>query len=292
MFRKKAQIALLGTALSLLMALAGCGYNNAPKTEPNRADSSQFVIDKKIISAAGATSLQPLAKIAAEEFMDKYPKVQINVSGGGSLTGLNNVASGAIDIGNSDVPVTAELQDKGLVDHVVCIAPFLIIVNKNVTVDSLSKAQLSAIFSGRIRNWQEVGGSNQRISIFGRAASSGTRLTIKNIVMDGAEFTNDAVAVDSTGNLLTGIAQTPGSIGYIDAAYLNDSVKALKYNGVSYSVETVANGQYPIYSFEHMYTRGEAVGTVKAFIEYILSDEFQDNFVEKAGFIPLSKVKQ
>ncbi|HWQ89035.1 MAG TPA: phosphate ABC transporter substrate-binding protein [Desulfitobacteriaceae bacterium] len=291
MIRMKCQIALYCTALLLLLALAGCGLNNSSKTEPNGADSSQVVIDKRIISAAGATALQPLAKIAAEEFMNKYPEVQVNISGGGSLTGLNNVASGAIQIGNSDVPVTAELENKGLVDHLVCAAPFLIIVNKNITIDSLTKAQLSDIFSGRISNWKEVGGSDQRISIFGRAASSGTRLTIKNIIMDGAEFTNDAVAVDSTGNLLTGIAQTPGSIGYIDAAYLNDTVKALKYNGVAYSVEAVANGQYPIYTFEHMYTKGEAVGTVKAFIDYIQSAEFQNNFVEKAGFIPLSKVK-
>jgi phosphate transport system substrate-binding protein len=278
MFKTKFKIIFLVTSLITLLILAGCGQTAAP--------------NKKTISAAGATSLQPLVKAAADEFMAKNTDMQVNISGGGSMTGLNNVANGSIDIGNSDVVVTPELQDKGLVDHQVCVAPFLIIVNKNVTVDNLTKAQLTDIFTGKITNWKEVGGNDQKISVIGRAASSGTRMTIKNIVMNGAEFTTAAISQDSTGNLLTGIQQTPGSIGYIDAAYLNDTVKALKYNGVAYSVDTVVNGSYPIYTFEHMYTKGEAVGTIKDFIDYILSDDFQNNFVEKAGFIPVNKVKK
>jgi phosphate transport system substrate-binding protein len=278
MFKTKFKIIFLVTSLITLLILAGCGQTAAP--------------NKKTISAAGATSLQPLVKAAADEFMAKNTDMQVNISGGGSMTGLNNVANGSIDIGNSDVVVTPELQDKGLVDHQVCVAPFLIIVNKNVTVDNLTKAQLTDIFTGKITNWKEVGGNDQKISVIGRAASSGTRMTIKNIVMNGAEFTTAAISQDSTDNLLTGIQQTPGSIGYIDAAYLNDTVKALKYNGVAYSVDTVVNGSYPIYTFEHMYTKGEAVGTIKDFIDYILSDDFQNNFVEKAGFIPVNKVKK
>lgn len=278
MFKTKFKIIILVTSLIALLISAGCGQTAAP--------------NKKTISAAGATSLQPLVKAAADQFMAKNTEVQVNTSGGGSMTGLNNVASGSIDIGNSDVEATPELQDKGLVDHQVCIAPFLIIVNKDVTVDNLTKAQLSDIFTGKITNWKEVGGKDQKISIIGRAASSGTRMTIKNIVLDGAEFTTAAIAQDSTGNLLTGIQQTPGSIGYIDAAYLNDTVKALKYNGIAYSVDNVVNGSYPIYAYEHMYTKGEAGGTVKDFIDYILSDDFQNNFVEKTGFIPINKVEK
>jgi phosphate transport system substrate-binding protein len=278
MLKIKLRIIVLITSLIALLISAGCGQTAAP--------------NKKTISAAGATSLQPLVKAAADEFMAKYTDVQVNISGGGSMTGLNNVANGSIDIGNSDVAVTSELQDKGLVDHQVCIAPFLIIVNKDVNVDNLSKTQLSDIFTGKISNWKDVGGKDQKISIIGRAASSGTRMTIKNIVMDGEEFTTAAIAQDSTGNLLTGIQQTPGSIGYIDAAYLKDTVKALKYNGTAYSADNVVNGSYPIYASEHMYTKGEAVGTVKDFLDYILSVEFQNNFVEKAGFIPINKVKK
>lgn len=292
MFKSKSKIAFISTTLVALLALVGCGQTAAPQTTPQPTPSAQATIDKKTISAAGSTALQPLAKLAAEDFMAKNSGVQVNISGGGSMTGLNNVASGAVDIGNSDVVVTDELKSAGLVDHEVAVAPFLIIVNKDVTVDNLTKAQLTDIFTGKITNWKDVGGQDAKISIIGRAKSSGTRATIVRIVMDGKEFTDAAAAQDSTGNLLTGVGQTPGSIGYIDAAYLKDTVKALKYNGVAFSSDAVANGQYPIYAIEHMYTKGEATGTVKAFLDYVTSAEFQNKSVEKSGFIAISKVKK
>jgi phosphate binding protein len=290
LFKTKSKIALVSTTLIALLALVGCGQTTTPTTPaPN---SSTATIDKKTISAAGSTALQPLVKLAADDFMANNAGVQVNLSGGGSFTGLNNVASGSVDIGNSDVFVTDELKDKGLVDHQVAVAPFLIITNKDVTVDNLTKAQLSDIFTGKIANWKDVGGKDEKISIIGRAKSSGSRATIVKIVMDGKDFTDAATAQDSTGNLITGVAQTPGAIGYIDAAYLKDTVKALKYNGVAFSPDAVSNGQYPIYAFEHMYTKGEATGTVKSFLDYITSKDFQDKNVVKSGFIPISKVKK
>lgn len=287
MFKSKSKLALLSSALIASLILVGCGQSAAPTT-PSATPSA----DKKTISAAGSTALQPLVKLAGDEFMAKNAGIQVNISGGGSFTGLNNVASGSVDIGNSDVVVTEELKDKGLVDHQVAIAPFLIITNKDVTVDNLTKAQLTDIFTGKITNWKDVGGKDAKISIIGRAKSSGSRATISKIVMDGKDFTDAAAAQDSTGNLITGVAQTPGAIGYVDAAYLKDTVKALKYNGVAYSVDAVVSGQYPIYAFEHMYTKGEPTGTVKLFLDYVMSKEFQEKNVEKSGFIPVSKLKK
>ncbi|WP_425803941.1 phosphate ABC transporter substrate-binding protein [Desulfitobacterium sp. Sab5] len=289
MFKSKSRIAIVSTALVALLALAGCGQAAAPQGAAQSA-----TIDKKTITAAGSTALQPLAQAAAKDFMAKNNGVQVNISGGGSFTGLNNVASGSVDIGSSDVTVDSapDLKDKGLVDHQVAVEPFLIIVNKDVTVDDLSQAQLTDIFTGKITNWKEVGGKDVKITIIGRAASSGSRATISKVVMGGKDFTSAATAQDSTGNLITGVAQTPGSIGYIDAAYLKDTVKALKYNGVAYSADAVISGKYPIYAFGHMYTKGEATGTVKAYLDYIMSADFQNANVEKAGFIPVSKMKK
>lgn len=290
MFKKRSRMAIVSTALVALLALAGCGQAAAPQA----GSTAGTTIDKKTITAAGSTALQPLAKAAATDFMNKNAGVQVNVSGGGSFTGLNNVASGSADIGNSDVSVegNADLKDKGLVDHQVAVEPFLIIVNKDVTVDDLTQAQLTDIFTGKITNWKEVGGKDVKITIIGRAASSGSRATISKIVMGGKDFTTAATAQDSTGNLITGVTQTPGSIGYIDAAYLKDTVKALKYNGVAYSADGVINGQYPIFAYGHMYTKGEATGTVKAYLDYVMSADFQNANVEKAGFIPVSKMKK
>ena len=290
MFKTKSKIAFVSTTLIALMVLVGCGQTAAPTT-PTPTPSAT-TIDKKTISTAGSTALQPLVKLAADDFMAKNAGVQVNLSGGGSMTGLNNVASGAIEIGNSDVVSPDEMKSAGLVDHEVCVAPFILISNKDVTIDNLTKAQASDIFTGKITNWKDVGGQDEKISIIGRAASSGTRLNVEKIVMDGKKMSDAAAAQDSTGNLLTGVGQTPGAIGYIDAAYLKDTVKALKFNGVAYSADAVTSGQYPIYCYEHMYTKGEATGTVKAFLDYIVSPEFQDKNVEKAGFIAVNKMKK
>lgn len=291
MFKKKSRIAIMSTALIALLALAGCGQAAAPQGGNTATGTAA---DKKTITAAGSTALQPLAQAAAKEFMSKNAGVQVNVSGGGSFTGLNNVTSGSADIGNSDVSVegNADFKDKGLVDHQVAVEPFLIITNKDVAVDDLSQAQLTDIFTGKITNWKEVGGQDAKITIIGRSASSGSRATISKVVMGGKDFTSAATAQDSTGNLLTAVAQTPGSIGYIDAAYLKDTVKALKYNGVAYSADAVISGKYPIFAYGHMYTKGEATGTAKAYLDYILSADFQNANVEKAGFIPVSKMKK
>ena len=291
MFKTKSKIALVSTTLIALLVLVGCG-NTATPTPTSSPAAAATSIDKKTISAAGSTALQPLVKLAGEDFMAKNAGVQVNTSGGGSMTGLNNVASGSIEIGNSDVIAPEELKSKGLIDHQVVVAPFLLIVSKDVTVDNLTKAQATDIFTGKITNWKEVGGKDLKISIIGRAASSGTRLNVEKIVMDGAKMTDTAAAQDSTGNLLTGVGQTPGAIGYIDAAYLKDTVKALKYNGVAYSADAVISGQYPIFAYEHMYTKGEATGTVKLFLDYVTSPEFQDKNVEKLGFISISKMKK
>ncbi|CAA7600453.1 Phosphate binding protein [Acididesulfobacillus acetoxydans] len=288
MVSKKSKIALLSVALAAALALSGCGQSGAA----GQAGGGSAAGGKKTVNTAGSTALEPLVKIAADEFMQKNSGVQVTVSGGGSFTGLNNVASGAIDIGNSDVFVTPELKGKDLVDHQVAVAPFLIIVNNDVPVDNLSQAQLQDIFTGKVTNWRQVGGKNEKISIIGRAKSSGSRATISKVVLDGKDFTPAAASQDSTGNLIESVAQTPGAIGYIDAAYLTGKVKALKYNGVAYSASTVENGQYPIYAFEHMYTKGEPTGNVKAFLDYMMSSDFQNRNVAKAGFLPISAMKK
>ncbi len=285
MLRTKVKIVTLVAALAVILGTVGCAQG--PQTAP-----TQPAAEKKTITASGSTALQPLVKAAADEFMKSNTGLQINVSGGGSFTGLNQVAGGSVDIGDSDVPVTDELKDKGLVDHQVAVAPFLIIVNKEVTVDNLSQEQLINIFTGKITNWNQVGGKDEKITIIGRAKSSGSRATIKATVLKGAEFTDAATAQDSTGNLITAVIKTPGSIGYIDAAYLKPDVKAVKYNGIEYSPEKVYSGKYPIFAYEHMYTKGEPTGTVKSFIDYIMSADFQAKFVETKGFLSVDKMKK
>ncbi len=288
MFNKKKIILSMGTLLvSASMLLAGCGGGGSQQA----ASSGGEKISGKI-SASGSTALLPLLKPAQEAFQDKYKDVTVNVAGGGSFTGMNQVAEGSVDIGDSDVNLPDEYKDKGLVDHKVVVEPFVFIVDKANKVDNLTKDQVIGILTGKITNWKEVGGDDQKITLIHRAKSSGSRATISDVVLKGANFTDDAVIQDSNGAVRAAIASTPGAIGYVDAPYADDSVKVLKFDGVEYSAQNIIDGKYPIYGYGHMYTKGEPTGAVKAFIDYILSDEFQNSQVEKLGFIPVSKMKK
>lgn len=283
------------TAVLLMGVLAGCGGKTAspsPSTAPPASSNPTEQVELSgTVTASGSSALLPLVKQAATEFMDKHPKVTINVTAGGSGTGLKNVADGTSDIGNSDVEAGEEYADKGLVDHVVAIAPFTLIVNNDVTIDNLSKEDAAKIFKGEITNWKEVGGEDKKITVVHRPDSSGSRKLVKQIVLDGAEFTKDGVTQDSSGAMKTTVSQTSGSIGYIDTPYLDDSLKAIKIDGVAFSKEAIKDGSYKLYGVEHMYTKGEPTGAVKAFIDYILSQEFQENRVEELKFLPASFLK-
>jgi phosphate transport system substrate-binding protein len=278
---------LLAAALALMVGvavLAGCG---GKKEEPRQQGQLEGTI-----TAAGSTALLPLLKPAAEEFMKKYPKVTVNISGGGSVTGQNQVAAGNVNIGNSDVPVVADLKDKGLVEYDAAIAPFVMITHPSNEVKGLTQDQYIAIFTGKTTNWKEVGGKDEKITIIHRAKSSGSRLTIKDKVLNGQEFTNNAIVQDSNGAVRAAIGSTPGSIGYVDAPYLDQTVKGLAFNGVEYSAQAVKDGKWPIYASTKMMTKGEATGLTKAFIDFVRSAEFQNSYAEKAGFIPVTQMKK
>ena len=287
MFGKKKIVLAMGALMvSAAMVFTGCGGSQGSS---DSAGADNAVAGK--ISASGSTALLPLLKPAQEEFQNQHEKVTVNVAGGGSFTGMNQVAEGSVDIGNSDVNLPDDYKDKGLIDHKVVVEPFVFIVDKANKVDNLTKQQVVDILTGKITNWKEVGGADQKITLIHRAKSSGSRATISDVVLKGAAFTDDAVIQDSNGAVRAAISSTPGAIGYVDAPYADESVKVLKFDGVEFSAQNIIDGKYPIYGYGHMYTKGEPKGAVKAFIDYIMSDEFQNSQVEKLGFIPVSKMK-
>lgn len=283
LFRKSKTLIAAVALMVGVGLLAGCG-GTKQQTSGTEVQGT--------VTAAGSTALLPLLKPAQEEFQKKNPKVTINIAGGGSFTGMNQVASGAVNIGNSDVALTPEYKDKGLVDFQVAVAPFVFIANADVTVDNLSQQQYVDILTGKITNWKEVGGKDQKITLIHRSKSSGSRATIADVVLKGAAFTDAAVIQDSNGAVRAAIASTPGAIGYVDAAYVDSTIKALAYNGVKYAPDAVTSGKYPVYAYEHMYTKGQPTGAVKAFIDYVMSPEFQNTQIEKNGFLPVTKMKK
>ncbi|MFX3623605.1 MAG: phosphate ABC transporter substrate-binding protein PstS family protein [Ectobacillus sp.] len=286
-------------AMMMTGALAACGKTEETdtKTETNKEEAKQEF--SGTITAAGSTALQPLAEEAASEFMGENPNVSITVQGGGSGTGINQVASGAVQIGNSDIPAAEKLDPekaKELVDNKVAGISFAMVVNKDVDVDNLTTQQIQDIFSGKVTNWKEVGGKDGKINVINRPASSGTRVTFEKTILKGTKA-NDAIGTtqDSNGAVEQSVNSTPGSISYLAMSYLvgekKGALKTLKIDGSEPTVENIAAGKYPFWSYEYMVTKGEAKDAVKGFIDFVSGKDFEKK-VEEMGYIPMTKLNK
>lgn len=243
-------------------------------------------------TAVGSSALQPLVETVADEYQNDHPGEFINVQGGGSGTGLSQVQSGAVDIGNSDL--FAEEKDgidaSKLVDHRVAVVGITPIVNKKVGVKNISLDNLRKIFLGEITNWKDVGGKDQEIVILNRASGSGTRSTFEKWVLDG-QTAIQAQEQDSSGMVRQIVTDTPGAISYTAFSYVTDDVQTLSIDNVEPTDENVANNAWKIWAYEHMYTKGEPTKLTKEFLDYMVSEHVQETIVSKLGYIPISQMK-
>ena len=281
---------LIATFMAAFMAvglLAGCGSGSDTQQSSAASEESSTVETAEdlngTITAAGSSALKPLVDDAANAFSEQYPDVAITVDAGGSGEGLKQVAEGTVDIGNSDVEASEKLdadQASKLVDHQVCVITMAPIVNNDVKeggVTSLTKDQLISIFTGQTTNWKDVGGPDEEIVLVTRPSSSGTRATFEKYALDGnAEASNQTMETDDSGVLLQDVKDTKGAIGYVALSYLvgDPGVSTVAIDGVEPTLKNTYSGEYPVWTYEHMYTNGEPNEVCDAFIKYIMSDEY------------------
>ncbi|TYP74162.1 phosphate ABC transporter substrate-binding protein [Paenibacillus methanolicus] len=305
------KMVLVVMALVLTIGLAACGSKNTTNNAANNGANQEAGTNNGTtggaegggeelsgsILAVGSTALQPLVDQVSKKFMETNSGVTIQVQGGGSGTGLTQVAGGQAQIGNSDIFAEEKFKDaeadlaKDLVDHQVAVVGMATVVNKEVGVDNLTKQQLVDIFTGKVTNWKDVGGSDEKITIINRPASSGTRKTFETYALGTkTEDLQGSIQEDSSGTVKKLVGETPGAIGYLAFSYLDDTVKAVKYDGVEASEATVVDGTYPVWAYEHMYTKGEPDAATKAFLDYMLTDEVQNGDVTELGYIPVNKM--
>lgn len=170
---------------------------------------------------------------------------------------------------------------------VVGITP---IVNKKVGVKNLTVTQLRQLFTGEITNWKQVGGKNLPVVVVNRAQGSGTRATFERWVMNGRQ-PMAAQEQDSTGMVRSIVASTPGAVSYVAFSYVDKTVVAPSLDGVTPTDKHVTTNDWPIWSYEHMYTKGQPTGLTKKFLAYIQSPKMQTKLVAKMGYIPVTAMK-
>lgn len=267
---KKRLLAAVMACVLVGTLFTGCNSDNAGGSGDT---SSSGNAEPVTIKMSGSTSMEDLAKGLAEDYHSKYGNVTIDVQLGGSGAGIKNVQDGNSQIGN----VSRALKDTetGLKEYKVAIDSISVIVNKENAVSDISTENLIKIFKGEITNWKEVGGADMKIAVIGRESGSGTRAAFEELlkVEDACKYSQE---LTETGIVATSVASTAGAIGYISYAYLNDTVKGLKIDGVDCTIDNVKAGTYPIQRPFLMVTKeNESNADVKAFLDYVLSDEGQ-----------------
>lgn len=286
---KKKSLKLIVGALLITMiggAFVGCGSSEGG--------------EGGTVTLSGSSALLPLVEASIDGFIEKNSGYEINAQAGGSGAGLTQVLDGSVNIGNSDIFANEKLEEdkaKELVDHKVVAQGFAVVVNEAAGVKELTKQQIQDIFSGKVKNWKEVGGADKEIFLVHRPSSSGTRATFVKTVLGGDKnLENDSLGSvqDSSGAVAKAMAQNDGAVSYLALSYLNsDEAKSMvkvAIDGVEASKENITTGKYPFWSWGHMYTKGEPTAEAKKFIDYIMSED-NKKVVEDTGFISGSEMK-
>jgi phosphate transport system substrate-binding protein len=248
----------------------------------------------------GSDTVLPLAQKEAESFMKSNKGNKVIVTGGGSGVGLAALVDGTTDISMSSRKIKMgekiKLSDAGKSSKETTIAfdALAVIVNPANKVTQLTREQLEGIFTGKIKNWKEVGGDDLQIVVYSRESSSGTYEFFKEHVLNNKNYASSVLSMPATGAIVQSIGQTKGAIGYVGLAYVEKEVKTLKVSydkGKTYVVptmETAKNKSYPIIRPLYYYYLTTVEKTVKPFIDFCLSAEGQ-KIVEQVGYVPLSK---
>lgn len=251
------------------------------------------------VTVKGSDTMVVLGQRWAEEYMKKHPSTTIQVTGGGSGTGISALINGTTDVCEASRSMKEaekkQLADKAggqpPVETVVAKDGLSVYVNDSNPISELTMAQLKAIFTGKVDNWKAVGGRDAKIIPYSRENSSGTYVFFKEHVLENADYTPRAQAMPGTAAVVNAVVKEKNGIGYGGAAYAKGiKVLKVKKDDKSPAIEpddkTIKNGTYPLSRPLFFYTRTGVSPEIKAFIDWVLSPDGQ-GIVTKVGYFPI-----
>ncbi|HEY70802.1 MAG TPA: phosphate ABC transporter substrate-binding protein [Anaerolineae bacterium] len=263
----------MGLVLVVGLILSACGSSTATPTEATGLSGQ--------IQIAGSTTVQPLAEVLAEAFMDDNPDLVIEIQGGGSSVGVTSAGEGTVDIGNASRNIKPSEFESFPEIQVFTIAydGIAIVTHPDIQLSTLSVEQVKDIFAGEITNFTEIGGPDAEIIVVSREEGSGTRAAFEELVMESGDtekvISEDALLQQSNGQVRTTVSTTPNAIGYLSFGFLDDSINVVPIDNVVPSVENVLNDIYTIFRPLNMLTNGDPGDLAQAFLDFILSEAGQ-----------------
>lgn len=298
----KRNVSCLGVYLLVLLvltvSLTGCSSNTSAETES--AGESRAIQNK------GSDTLVNVALAWAEAYQKVNPSVSIAVTGGGSGTGIAALINGTVDIANASRDIKEDeieaARANGIepVEFVVAIDALAVIVNPENPVNELTISQLADIFTGRVTNWRDVGGNDAPIILVSRESNSGTHVYfLEEVVRQGDSANTDIFAaktllMPSSVGITSEVSRNPNAIGYDGLGYVTEGEKIIAVANDSESpyvfptVETGADGSYPLARNLYMYTASEPTGVIAEYLDWLRGPEGQQ-IVSELGFVTLSQ---
>jgi phosphate transport system substrate-binding protein len=250
------------------------------------------------ITVKGSDTMVILAQRWAEKYMSKHSDVTIQVTGGGSGTGISALINGTTDICNASRPMKPSERDKlkvrfGSLGVEIKSAKdgLSVYVHESSPVTELSLEQLKAIYTGEVTNWKAFGGRDERIIVYGRENNSGTYVYFKDNVLDGEDYAPTMQSMPGTAAVVNAVVKDRAGIGYGGAAY-GKGIREIKVKkddkspAYAPTAENIKSGTYPITRFLYMYVKNRPTGAMKEYIDWILSDDGQA-VVNEVGYFPI-----
>ena len=251
---------------------------------------------EKTMQIEGSTTVGPIADAFTEAFGKTYPDIKITVTKNGSGNGAAALIDKRCDIAMMSrfmkLEEFAAAVDKGImpVAHTIAMDGVCLIVHPSNPITELSIQQIHDIYTGKIKNWKELGGTDMPIVVVSRDTSSGTYETFEHFVMKKDKMGESIEYVSSNPQVHARVKTTQGAIGYVGIGFLDNQIKGLKVNGVMPSKETVSNGTYPLSRPLFLFTNGypELGSPSFLFCTFFLSEKGQE-IIEAKGFVPLTR---